>query len=178
MPHSEELIRKNTFQTPQLSQSPRNNPKLTRQDILNDVANFRADKLHNINFARQVSSKDNSPTKTGRKSPYNQMQLKRLVTYKEEKQTSRGRVGASLELDYDYQSQPLYSSANRQYQRSRSEIKREDLDDFGYDDPSPLLGDRDGIHITPEEVQVNKASRNRYNLRRLPGHQKSLLLDK
>lgn len=106
------------------------------------------------------------------------MQLKRLVTYKEEKQSARSRVGASLELDYDYQSQPLYSSANRNYQRSRSEIKREDLDDFGYDDHSPLLAGADGIHISPEEVQVNRGSRNRYNLRRLPGHQRSLLLDK
>jgi hypothetical protein len=166
------------FQAPQLAMSPKGTSRLKRHDILNEVANFRADKIQNINFARPLASKDSSPLKTGKRSPYHAKQLSRLATSKDEKPSARGRVGASLELDYDYGSQPLYASGSRPYQRSRSELHKDDADDFGYDEPATPLGNREAAHGGPEDLHVSKASKNRYNLRKMPGHQRSLLLDK
>jgi hypothetical protein len=131
--------------------------------------------MQHINFARQPTSKDSSPLRSNRNGKFNSKQLKRLVTCQDEKPSNRIRVGASLELDH---TSGLQTSTNQKYQRSRSDASRkEEFEDFGYDE-SPLLPAERLGHTGAEDSMFNKASKNRYNLRRMPPQQRSLLLDK
>ena len=170
----DEPYRKKNILTPQLVHSPKGKKNLGRQEILSEVANFRADKLQNINYARPVQNKDQSPTRITN----NQKMLKRLVTCKEDKQSARFKVGVSLDLDRDDNANRLYNSYNRPPHRSRSDIRGDDRDDFGYGDTTNFISEKEEMTFTPDDIHFSKKSKNRYNLRLLPAHQKSLLIDK
>jgi hypothetical protein len=177
MQPSDEHSKKNTPPSLQVVHSPKAKSRAGRLEILNDIANFRADKLHHINFARQMPSKDQSPARITQKGQNNQKMLKRYVTTREDQPSSRLKVAESLDLDYQANALRLYNSYNRPPRRSRSEIRGEDMDEFGYDDKQHFQGDKEGILISPEDVHLTKLSRNRYNLRPLKTNQKSSVLD-
>lgn len=179
---SEDQFRKNSVNTPRPAHTPRSKKRAGKQEILNDIANFRADKIININFARQAQLKDASLPRAARQTSVNQRPFKGIATSKEDKPSSRGRVAMSMEFDYEANSLKMQNSYKRPVKRSLSESKPErtdDGDDFDYEEPLNFYGEREEIYLSPDDVNLaKKAPVGRFNLRPLVKQQRSLLLDK
>jgi hypothetical protein len=145
-------------------QSPRNNTKPnTIGHIMNDVEQFKANKLQNIAVARP--QKDFSPQL---KPKADKSKLRRYVTSNEDASLMNSRLNSSVEngkVEY----KKLFNSSTRP-RRSKSEIRDSEFDDFRYADADQYMLDRTPHSPQGRGKHAVKPSKNRINLRPLPVH--------
>lgn len=166
-----ELSLKGTLPGSRYFQSPRNNSKSNNSRIMDDVEQFKVNKLQNIAVARPP--KDFSPQM---KPKIDRSKIRRFATSKDESLDVHSRMNSSVE-DSRTMGKKVYEGRNHR-RRSKSEF-RDKSDDFGHEETGQFEMERSCNSPLAKGNQLGKLSKHRYNLRPLQlNHLKSLPLEK